>query len=292
MKSIHPLSGAATWLFVSSVLYGQSLEPTSTAWTAAPAAAPASETPYSFADTPTLSSPLAPDEDYITEPICDCEPVRLYSSRFAIDLTLADFELDDGEARYWTTKPTGVTRGEFSIENDEGFGLRGMIWSLDSEGDLDGGSLDVRVATYYLDFYRRYLEGRGELFLGGGLAYGTLKIDSSFVDPVHRFNGLGGSLGAEGFYAFWRGDKTDIGAVGRARLAVLGPLDDNFGDSEAMLVDELGIGLELRRRWGKYNHKMWFIRVSQDFQNWSDLDSAFSADQKVEGTTFTLGFAW
>jgi hypothetical protein len=218
--------------------------------------------------------------------------VQLYSSRFAIDLTLADFELDDGEARYWTNKPTGVTRGEFSLENDEGFGVRGVIWSLDSSGDLDGGTLDVRVATYYLDAYRRYFDGRGELLLGGGLAYGSLKIDSPVVDPVHRFDGLGGSLVGEGFYAILRYEKTDIGAVGRARLALLAPLEDNFGSSQAMLVDELGIGLELRRRWGKFNHKMWFLRISEDFQHWSDLDSPFSADQRVEGTTFTLGFAW
>jgi hypothetical protein len=274
----------ASPLLYSPLLYAQSPEPNF----GLPPGSPASAVPITIDD----STPWTPDEDYLTEPQCDCEPVQLYSSRFAVDLTLADFELDDGEARYWTTKPTGVRRVEFSIENDEGYGLRCMLWSLDSEGDLDVGSLDVRVATYYLDGYRRYIEGRGELLVGGGLAYGNVKIDSSFVDPVHRFSGLGGSLVGEGFYAFLRFDKTDIGAVGRARLALLAPLEDNFGDSQAMWVDELGIGLELRRRWGKFDHKMWFLRVSRDFQHWSDADAPFAADQRVEGTTFTVGFAW
>jgi hypothetical protein len=271
-------------LLASPLLYAQSPEPNLDL----PTSSPASIVPITVDD----STLWTPDEDYLTGSQSDGEPVQLYSSRFAANLTLADFEVDDGEARYWTTQPTGVTRVEFSIENDEGYGLRGMIWSLDSKGDLGSGSLDVRVATYYLDAYRRYIEGRGELLLGGGLAYGNLKIDSSFVDPVHRFNGLGGSLVGEGFYAFLRFDKTDLGAIGRARLALLAPLEDNFGDSQAMWVDELGIGLELRRRWGKFEQKLWFLRVSRDFQHWSDADAPFAADQRVEGTTFTVGFAW
>ncbi len=59
-----------------------------------------------------------------------------------------------------------------------------------------------------------------------------------------------------------------------------------------MLVDELGVGLELRRRWGQHEDKLWFVRVGREYQNWSDVDSPFEFDQRVEGTSLTVGFAW
>jgi hypothetical protein len=113
-----------------------------------------------------------------------------------------------------------------------------------------------------------------------------------FDETVRSFNGLGGSLAAEGFYPFLRFDKTDIGVTGRGRLSVLGPLEDNLADSQAMLVDELGIGLDLRCRFGKHEEKMWLLRVGRDYQFWSDVSAPFSIDQRIEATSFTVGFAW
>ena len=89
-----------------------------------------------------------------------------------------------------------------------------------------------------------------------------------------------------------RFEKTEFGVTGRARLALLGPLEDNFEDSQAVLVDELGVGLELRRRFGKHDDKLWFVRLGREYQHWTDLDVPLAVDQSVEGTSLTIGFAW
>lgn len=238
---------------------------------------------------------LGPSEEMLSEPVCDDPVVPTPRSRFSFDFTLADFEINDGVARYWTADPTTVSRGEIAFEGESGLGLRGVFWSLDRQFrsiDDEDDRLDVRIATYYLDGYRRFVGERGELLLGGGLAGGNLKFDSPYVDSPRRFNGFGGSLVGEGFYPFLRFEKTEIGVTGRARLAVLGPTEDNLDGNQAMLVDELGVGVELRRRWGKCEDKLWFIRVGREWQHWSDTDSPFSVDQSLEGTSFLVGFAW
>jgi hypothetical protein len=279
-------------LSASGLLYGQTIDPSVAPLTVIP---PASG-PNPYEELPLDDGAwLAPSGEMFLEPVCDAPVVQTPRSRFAFDFTLADFEIDDGEARYWTTDPTTVSRGELAFEGESGLGLRGVFWSLDRQYrsvDDEDDRLDVRIATYYLDGYRRFYGERGELLLGGGLAGGNLKFDSPYVDSPRRFNGIGGSLVAEGFYPFLRFEKTDIGLTGRARLAVLGPTEDNLDGSQAMLVDELGVGVELRRRWGEFEDKLWFIRVGREWQHWSDADTPFSVDQRLEGTSFLLGFAW
>lgn len=282
MKSIHLLSGAAIWLLVSGMLHGQALDPTF----APPPLEPVPEqaSPY---DVPPLSS----GDEMLAEVESDCEPVRL-SARFALGITLADFSVTDGSTSWWTTEPSTVARFEYGLETPDGVGLRVQSWSLENEWETDQDPLEIRLATFYIDGYRRFTSENGELLLGGGMAIGSLKIDSQYDDTVRRFNGLGGSLVGEGFLPLLRFDKTEIGAVGRARLAMLGPLQDNFDDSQPMLVDELGVGLELRRRFGKHEEKMWFVRVAREYQHWSDLDAPFAVDQRIEATSFTVGVAW
>jgi hypothetical protein len=59
-----------------------------------------------------------------------------------------------------------------------------------------------------------------------------------------------------------------------------------------MLVDELGIGLELRRRFGKREDKMFFVRLGREYQHWSDIESPLAFDQNVQGTSLTIGMTW
>ncbi len=276
-------------LFASNLLCGQSLEPDF----GPPPIAPLSEELSAQESSSSWAPmPLSTGEDLLSGLESDGEAVPLYSARFAIDVTLADFELDDGTASYWTTEPTAVTRSEFALENQDGFGVRAQLWSLEKEFELDDGSLETRVSTFYLDGYRRFVGEHGELLIGGGLAVGSLKIDSPFVNTVHRFNGVGASLAGEGFYPLLRFEKTEFGVTGRARLALLGPLEDNFEDSQAVLVDELGVGLELRRRFGKHEDKLWFVRLGREYQHWTDAEVPLAVDQSVEGTSLTVGFAW
>ena len=295
MKSLQLLLAAGVLLSASRLTCGQMIEPTvappSTSWPA--------NTPNPYDDLPLDELPLgtegsvAPREEILSDFVVEAPVVPVMTSRFAIDITLADVDLNDGTARYRSNDPVSVRRGEFAFERLDGFGVRGVIWSFDRRFRLEPDDrLEARVASYYFDGYQRLVSEKGELLLGGGLAFGSLKIDSPYVDSPRRFNGIGGSLVAEGFYPFLRFEKTDVGLTGRARLAVLGPTEDNFGDSEAMLVDELGVGVELRRRWGKCQDKMWFVRVSREWQHWSDLDSPFSADQSLDGMSYLLGFAW
>jgi len=284
MKTVHALSAAAILLLADNQLNGQSLEPTFE---------PPLVTPQSPQESSTYDSlPLSTGEELVTDVETDCEPVHFYSARLAFGVTLADYSINDGTTSVWSTEPTGVTRSEFALENPEGFGVRTQVLSLDREWELDEGPLEIRIATYYLDGFRRFVGENGELLLGGGLAFGSLKLDSPFEDTVHRFNGLGASLVGEGFYPFLRFTKTDIGVTGSARLALLGPLEDNFDGSQAILVDEVGVGLELRRRWGKHVDKMWFVRLRREYQNWSDLNTPFTFDQRIEATFLAVGFAW
>ena len=126
MKSIHALTGAGILLSASSLLSGQTAAPNFAPPSIAPLSEelPAQESIALPPSSPYDSLPLASGESLLTDPVCDVEPVRLYSSRFAIDITLADFALDDGEAGYRTTKPTAVRRADFAIERVDGLGVR------------------------------------------------------------------------------------------------------------------------------------------------------------------------
>jgi hypothetical protein len=289
MKSIQPLSGAGMLLVASGLLHGQMVDPQSPDLTFGPPPFESDSEDQLFFDNPIA---LSTGDDLFTDTVADDAITPHYAMWFGYEYMLADYDLTGDAAKYWTGDPASVGRIQSGVEGPEGYGIRLQSWSFENNSRHDLGPLEVRVATLFLDGYRRFTGERGELLLGGGLAFGSLKIDSPVEDSVLRFNGLGASLAGEGFYSLLRLGKTDFGVTGRARLALLGPLQDNFGDSQAMLVDELGIGLELRRRFGKREDKMFFVRLGREYQHWSDIESPLAFDQNVQGTSLTIGMTW
>lgn len=256
--------------------------------------------PYVIEDLPAPDDQLfAPSAEPLVEPHWGEPPYRRGIWKFAVDFTATDFELTQGPATYWSIEPTIVDRFEIAFESHTGLGTRVQLWVLDKtlEFKNTGGSSDTRIASYYWDVYRRLDFQKAEFLLGGGLAVGNLKfdtrVDSPFFYKTSRFTGVGASLVGEGFYPLLRLKSTDFGLIGHARLAVLGPLEDNFdNDSQAVLVDDVGLGIEIRRRFGKRQDKSFFVSLAREYQHWTDADSSLSVDQDLQSTSLRLGLAW
>jgi hypothetical protein len=107
-----------------------------------------------------------------------------------------------------------------------------------------------------------------------------------------RYTGVGASVAAEGFYPVWRFKTSDIGVVGHARFALVTSWDDEVFHDYTVMIDELGWGLELRRRFGACEDNYWFVDVVREVQHWTSMSDPFAADEIFQGVAFNFGAAW
>jgi hypothetical protein len=237
--------------------------------------------------------PLVPYSEPIGEPEWCESPYRTSAWRFEIYFTPTTFHLTDGAARYWTTDDAAsVQRLGIGYENASGFGSRVRSWTLDEEFRVSAGAVESRVSTFYWDVYQRFLIEDAEVAVGGGLAVGNLRFASPFLTGTSRFTGGGVSIFGEGFYPFLRFKKTDVGVIGQARLAVLAPFEDDIGDGQGTIIDDLEWGLELRRRFGRQQDKSWYVSITREFQHWADASLPLTTDQNLQSTAIRFGVAW
>ncbi len=225
-----------------------------------------------------------------TDDIVDYGPrpylYRATEWRFEIDFIPTTSHLSEGNFGVWTEDPNLAIRVRFRDEDESGCGLRGQSWSTGQKLRTFSGSFETKASTHYFDVYKRLMLEDGELLVGGGLAVAYLKFHRE------RYTGVGTSVAAEGFYPLLRFQTSDIGIVGHARFALVTGWDDEVFHDHAVMIDELGWGLELRRRFGACQENYWFIDVVREVHHWTSMSDPFAADEVFQGLAFNFGAAW
>jgi hypothetical protein len=206
--------------------------------------------------------------------------------RFEIDFIPTTSHLSEGNFGVWTDDPNLAIRVRFRDEDGSGFGMRGQSWSTGQTLRTFSDSFEMKASTHYFDLYKRMTFDDAELLVGGGLAVAYLKFHRE------RYTGVGASLAADGFYPLLRFPTSDIGVVGHARFALVTSWDDEVFHDNTVMIDELGWGLELRRRFGACQENYWFIDVVREVQHWTSMSDPFAADEVFQGLAFNFGAAW
>jgi hypothetical protein len=231
-------------------------------------------------------------------PWCD-SPYR--GSAWRIELSLIPMSSHVSEQAFgeWDNGEGAAVRLTLGYEGCDGFGTRLVFWGFGTEADTLAGDVELGASTFYWDFYKRFFIQQAELVLGGGLAGSHLEYDLKDFNDDANFSGGGLTIFGEGFYPFWRFAKTDIGSIGRARLALLsGEWQDNGtpfvndADHDLMTIVELAWGLEIRRRFGRTQDKYWYFDIVPEFQRWDSASLPDVFDPGFQGTNFTFGLAW
>jgi hypothetical protein len=177
--------------------------------------------------------------------------------------------------------------------------MRLQFWGFGQEADTPVGDVDLGASTFYWDFYKRFFVQEAELVFGGGLAGSHLEYEVNALNDDANYSGGGISVFGEGFYPFWRFQKTDVGSIARLRLALLSGRwrDDgtpfiNDTNHDVMTILELAWGLEIRRRFGQHHDKYWYFDIVPEFQRWESASLPDAFDPGFQGTNFTFGLAW
>ncbi len=233
------------------------------------------------------------------EPPWCASPYKNSAWRIEVDLIPMMSHVSEMAFGDWSNNGSLALRLNLGYEDDEGFGTRAVFWGVDDEADTLAGRVDLTASTFYLDFYKRFFVEQAELVLGGGVAGANLEYDLKDWGERATLSAGGISIFGEGFYPLWRFAKTDVGSIGRARIALLtGQWNDRgtpFVDdtnNDVMSIIELAWGLEIRRRFGRLEDKYWYFDIVPEFQRWesSSLPSEFNPG--FEGTAFNFGLAW
>ena len=157
------------------------------------------------------------------EPTWCNSPYRNSAWRVGIDFIPTVSDVSDTAFGEWDDNGGGLAlRLSLGYEGDDGFGTRLQFWDFGQEADTNtfvADQVDLTASTFYWDFYKRFFIQDAELVFGGGLAGGRFEYELKPSHEKMEFSGGGLSMFAEGFSPFWRFEKTDIGSIGRARLA-------------------------------------------------------------------------
>jgi hypothetical protein len=233
------------------------------------------------AQAPVVDQPLIEGYEPIGTPEWTSSPYRHSGWRFGLMPSISSDEDDE----FWL-------RANLGYEHPDGVGNRAEFWLYNDEFNAGFGRVDFWASTLYLDHYKRFYYHDAELVLGGGLAVGHLAFDST------KFYGGGGSLVAEGFLPFFNGKRSDLGLVGKGRVAGLfggwdkGSINTSLDDDWALLVEEFSWGLEFRRQLVKENGGYWFINLMREHRLWDEADLSASRDILIQGTVLNFGAAW
>jgi hypothetical protein len=235
---------------------------------------------------PAIHPPFIPPVDEVL--VYGPQPIRYPATEWwiEIDFIPTTSHLSHGKFGVWTDDPVLATRVRFRDEDESGFGLRGQSWTTGQKLRTFFDTFETNASTHYFDAYKRLIFDDAELLVGGGLAVAYLKFHRE------RYFGIGASVAADGFYPFMRFATSDIGIVGRARFALVTSWDDDVFHDYTVMIDELGWGLEFRRRFGAHQDNFWFIDVMREVHHWTSMSDPFAADEVFQGVAFNFGAAW
>jgi hypothetical protein len=248
-----------------------------------------------------------PNSELIVPPASDSwclppqPPLRTSSWTAAVELIPTVTRLTDWQFGRWEDDSTLALRLILGYEDPEGIGVRARFWGLSQDAETPADDVELNMGSFNLDLYKRVLLDRGELAFGGGPASGGLEFKLS--DDTHsRFEGAGGDMFLDGYYALVEFDKAELGAVARGRYTILlGDWRDTTGDlivpstdNDTMTVAELAWGLELRRRFGPCEDHSWFLGILAEYQRWQSdwMSNLAGTSIGASGVNFYTGLNW
>jgi hypothetical protein len=255
--------------------------------------------PHIWAQPEAGNQPLTAYPDPLGEPPWCESPYR--NSAWRIELSFIPTASNVSEDAFgdWDENSGLALRLGLGYEDADGYGMRLLFWGFDHEADTLIGDVDLSASTFYWDFYKRFFVEEAELVFGGGLAGSHLEYDLNAFNDDANYSGGGISIFGEGYYPFLRFQKTDVGSIARARIALLSGRwsDDgtpfvNDTDHDVMSIVELAWGLEIRRRFGPKQDKYWYFDIVPEFQRWESASLPDPFDPGFQGTNFTFGLAW
>lgn len=228
-------------------------------------------------------------------------PGRTSSWTAAIELIPSFAYVTDGQFGRWDDDGTLALRLLLGYEDADGIGIRARLWGLSQESETQLDNVELNLGKFDLDLYKRFYLEQGEIALGAGPSSGGLefKVDG---DGHSRFEGGGASVFLDGYYGLMYFDKSELGAVGRARYSLLlGDWRDTSSgaiiprtDNDTMGVTEVAWGLEYRRRFGPCEDHSWYLGVLAEYQRWQSDWMSNRADTSVgvSGVNVYTGLNW
>jgi hypothetical protein len=226
---------------------------------------------------------------------------RTSSWTAAIELIPSRPRVTDFEFGRWDDDSTLALRLILGYEDPEGLGVRARFWGLTQDADTPAGDVELDLGMFQLDFYKRLFLDGGEIALGAGPASSRLEFDVPGFGHS-RFEGAGGTVFFDGYYGLLYFDRSDLGAVVRARHSILlGDWRDTTGgllisrtDNDTMSISELAWGLEYRRRFGKCEDHSWFVGLLAEYQRWQSdwMSNTSGTSVGVSGLNIYTGLNW
>ncbi len=186
-------------------------------------------------------------------------------------------------------------------EDPQGIGIRARFWGLGQEAEAQADDVDLGMGTFQLDLYKRIFLERGEIVIGAGPASAGLEFDPA-SDGHSRFEGAGGDVFVDGYYGLLYFERSELGAVVRARHSILlGDWRDTTGgtvvprtDNDTMSITELAWGLEYRHPFGACQDHSWYVGVLAEYQRWQSdwMSNLAGTSIGVSGVNIYTGLNW
>jgi hypothetical protein len=235
----------------------------------------------------------------ITDPPWETSPYQSEAWRIEFAIIPMLSHVSEHAFGGWENNSAPAFRLGLGYEAPDGVGLRFQFWDFDNEQKTFSGNVELSAATLYTDFYKRFYVQNAEVVLGGGFAAAGLEYDVKASHDHATLNAGGLSVFGEWFYPFCHMKQTDVGWIGRGRIALLSGEWRDHGtgmvhstNNDMMTVIELAWGLEIRHRFGRRQDHYWYIDVVPEFQRWESSSLPSVVDPGFEGTAINFGLAW
>ncbi len=259
------------------------------------------------ANGPTLYPPPEGMADRVVTPSSDSwcippqQPGRTSSWTAAVELIPSQTYVTDGQFGPWDDNGTLALRLLLGYEDPEGLGVRARFWGLSREAETQADDIELNMFKFDVDLYKRIWLEHGDLAIGAGPSSGDVEFLLS--DHTHSyFEGAGGVIFVDGYYTLVDFDRSELGAIVRARHSILlGDWRDTTGglivprtNNDTMSVTELAWGLEYRRRFGSCDDHSWFLGLLAEYQRWQSdwLSNLAGTSIGVSGLDIYTGLNW
>lgn len=279
-----------------------SLEPMPTPGVAPPTVIPPSGGPALYPATAgtndLAAAPSSPSDAWC---LVSPGPCRTSSWTAAIELIPSETLINDATFGRWDDNDAFALRLVLGYEDPDGIGIRARFWGLGEDASTPADDVELTIGAFDLDLYKRLFFDHADIAIGGGPSSGGLEFKLS--DDTHsRFGGGGATVFVDGYYTLQEFQKSELGAVLRARYSVLmGNWRDTTGgavvpdiDNDVMSVTELAWGLEYRRRFGTCEDHSWFLGLLLEYQRWQSdwMSNLTGTSLGVSGLNVYTGLNW